>query len=283
MSQLVSGLRLKHRSINILGVHPEYRHCTRLAQNTPRMIELEMWVSDGARTYEQQKTYRLRYETGKGPLAARPDYVGRDGRRGSAHQIQVPLKYRRGKLDNRAPFAWAIDNSMRTYPRHWDEMRETLAKFGLVANLWHKNEFWHYVIDLDWTPQVLSGHGSAGPVTKGLQRKFRRSAHRHGLVTAAKDLKIDGQHGPATSAIVAMWQKELGYTGPWVNGDWTRENHDRFMERRERAEAAKNVAKRKRLQERAAGTSEVRTRAAQADRQMLTNIHDAIEKHFGQD
>lgn len=265
---VVSGLRLQNNTVNILAVHPELRHISRTAFDTPELRAIPtLVVTSGARTRDEQVELRRKYEAGEGPLAARPDHEGPTGRVGSAHQIQIPKKYKHGLLDNTAPFAYAIDISPKNVPRSWNALRNAMESSGAVANLWHKDEFWHYVVRHDWRPQVITGHGMAGQTTLQIQKNFRR---------AGSAIKVDGQHGPATTRVVKDWQRKFGRTGIWVNGDWTRADHELFLDwlqdrRSRRAEAAAEQRAAEESQ-RAERERQVVEPATSADRQMLLKI-----------
>jgi len=286
-----SGLRLQNAGVNILAVHPELRHVTRMAFAQMRGIPT-LVVTSGARSHKQQTALYAAYRAGRGPLAANPNFVGATGRVGSAHQVQKPGGYKHGRLDNTAPFAYAIDISPKDNPRSWDKLRSVMEAAGGNANLWHLGEPWHYVMDLSWVPQVVTGHGMAGTTTQSVQRRF---------VQAGTKLKIDGQHGPATTIAVKRWQRKIGRKGMWVNGDWTRDDHALFIDHVEALRASADVARRaeqkKQADERAAverlKREEVNRQKTPAppglpspptvsrDRQMLLNIQASLNKYLG--
>ena len=202
----VLGIPVKSASINVLQVHPEIRYRVRNALFDDNLRTLAR-MSSGARSYALQKTLYARYKAGKGPLAANPDYHNpKTGRKGSAHQVQDPGGYRRSGLDNSRPWAYAVDVGFYGAVQS-KKLRATMLKYGMVANLWHVGEWWHYVPADGIQAQVLSGHGMFGDTVKAVQRKLGITA--------------DGWHGPATTKAVADAQHAVGHAR---TGDWTRDN-----------------------------------------------------------
>ena len=217
----VSALTLAGSHVNILGVHPELRNIARVTLADGELNDSGVWVTSGARTRAKQLGLYQSYKAGKGPLAANPDYRNPStGRRGSAHQVQMAGEYRSGKLDNSAPWAYAIDISFKSRTdRPWDRLRELMTDNGAIANLWHKGETWHYVVQTAWAPIVVAGHGSKGSTVARLQAQW---------AAAGSDVKPDGQYGPKTAKVAASWQRKLGSKGIGIHGDWTERDQRRF-------------------------------------------------------
>ena len=120
--------------------------------------------------------------------------------------MQQPGQYATAGLNNSRPWAYAVDVGFYGTVQS-TLLREVMDRHGMLANLWNKGEWWHYV-PADGVPvAVVSGHGMVGKAVEAVQRQL--------------SVDPDGWHGPMTSAAVARWQRANGrlISGDWDTGD----------------------------------------------------------------
>ncbi len=226
------GIPKKSAAVNLGRLHPEIRYRVRVALATDGLEQARS--SSGARPEVNQIEYRRRYiawrnyQNGTGPkvpwapLAADPNRVWPDGRRGSAHMVQKAGGYKVGNFPNEVGWAYAIDIGFWGNPSLADKklLETVLRRHGMVRNV--PSEWWHFV-PIEAVPpykarypmSALTGFGDRSQRAVEYQNLLAR------VTIGGKPFytgKIDGAFGKISRDAAERFQMAHGLA---VNGDWS--------------------------------------------------------------
>ena len=154
----------KKSSVRLTELHPDLLLRLENAFADERIAKIAR-VSSGVRTYAQQAYLRRKFGPGR---AANPDYVGRDGRRGSKHMVQSGTW---SYADTFPPgdYGYAVDVGFWNGPstERYKMLREVMAEYGLRLTVFRPFEPWHFELD----PAMPPGARVAGSAANNIDQE----------------------------------------------------------------------------------------------------------------
>lgn len=134
----------KKSTVRLTELHPDLLLRLERAFADERIAKIAR-VSSGVRTYAQQAYLRRKFGPGR---AANPDYVGRDGRRGSKHMVQSATWSYADTFPS-GEYGYAVDVGFwkGTTAERYKMLRGVMAEYGLRLTVFRPFEPWHFELD----------------------------------------------------------------------------------------------------------------------------------------